>query len=206
MNEERELAAIGLSINFNKSALAWRRRGVERLAYYNSPDCRRLVPKLIDPELSRLMDEASELLVSGVEKIKPARVYDELGLNTFMVDRNEVYTWRTALQDELEKFSYRRLDWLWDMSWSFSLWPRKTFKAVHLAVYCAVRGEVPRNVDQPYQYILTAERKHRIRRWERQLYVAAKNQDYQGLKQLGLSEVLIDRAITHVKGELDSAD
>ena len=174
------------------------RNSVKALATHNTPDVKRLTEKLYSIGINPLMERAEYLVKGNISSVNAERTYKELTSNpTF--DRVNIYQWRAAFDDVLEKFTWERLDWLWEMSWTFTLWPFIRFNQVHFDIYCNIRGPKPRNLDEPWQIILSAERKTRIRRWEKKVYQAAKYSNKEGLYELGLREELVERALERMR-------
>ena len=195
---EPELKVFGLASR-RANHVSMRRLGVKTLANHNTPDSKRLVTKLDDFDLKRLMQTAEPLLRSEVVSVNREQVLFELGVNFPMVDRTEVWSWRSHLSDVLEPFEFERLDWLWDMAWTFYLWPMSNFKKIHLAVYDNIKGPAPKGLDQPFQLVLSAERRNRIRNWERRVYRAAKKGSLPDLLDLGMSEENSNYAMDYLK-------
>ena len=179
------------------SSLKSRRDSVEYLSQYDTPDARRLGKKLKDPDIASLMTRAESLVSGDLKKVSIKNVYFDLGTTWGIIEREEVWSWKRALKDVLDEFTFERLDWLWDMAWSFNLWPVNRFKRLHFSVYMNIRGNKPQGLDQPYQLVLSAERRERIRTWERGIFIASKKGDLNKLNELGLDEELGKRTIAY---------
>ncbi len=187
-----------------------RREAVGSLSKHDTPDVRRLVAKLDDPGINALMYKADEVMstesLTMVSSVDAELVWEELGYDLGRADDAEIRLWRSELEGFLSQYSGGRLDILWDLSWSLCLWPQNRFKLVHLAVYTSLMGDKPDSLNCPYQFILTSERKRRIKQRERRIYAAAKRGDLVALVQLGLGQDIAERAVRKVRGLLEASD
>lgn len=184
------------------------RSSVGLLSRYDTPDSRRLVVKLDDPGLRRLMHSASALIkaegtLASYSSVSPASVRRDLEvLLDIQVRREDVLFWISESGDVIEQvYSLPRLDWLWDFSWSYLLGRPRRFKARHLVVYGAIRGAVfdgMKNV--PLQAALNKVRKSRLRKKDRAIYRSARDGNIEALVELGLTAEQAELAVVKVAG------
>jgi len=184
------------------------RSSVGLLGRYDTPDSRRLMSKLDDPGIRRLMHSARALIkaegtLASYGDISPTRVRRDLEvLLDIQVRREDVLFWLSESGDVIEKvYSFPRLDWLWDFSWSYLLGRSRSFKARHLVVYGAIRGAAfdgMKNV--PLQAALNKVRKSRLRKKDRAIFRSARNGDIEALVELGLTSEQAELAVVKVAG------
>ncbi len=179
---------------------------VQGLKVHDTPDVRRLLAKLQKPGQKQLFRDAeiligSEGLLTEYEHVDVASVGRDLRqLLDIQVGREDILSWARDYRAEiLRTYTPARLDWLWDFSWSYSLWGGSRFKARHVLVYGAVRGCVPSDMHNvPFQAALNSVRKGLIRKRERSIFISSRRGDLKGLIVLGLSEEQARKAIEKV--------
>ena len=183
---------------------------------YKTIDVIRMHSKLSDPDFKGLMLRADDLMIQEKfvlwEPSSPDWTNEVLyhmhydsdirGDDEDFNDRETEYErrrnitqWRDEFPEILKLYSWARLDWLWDMSWSFYVSYRDQFRQGHLKVYKSILGDIPRGLeDIPFQSVLTAERKARQRSYNEKMSKAILRKDTETLEQMGFTEDEISKA------------
>jgi hypothetical protein len=122
-------------------------------------------------------------------------------LSDIQVLRGDIVSWARECGEYLKTLSFRRLDWLWDFSWSYILWSSEAFEDKDILVYGAIRGNPPipsKNI--PYQSAINWERKRRMRNQIKDIYKLAKEGKLQDLVSTGLTpqqaQLAIDKVVS----------
>lgn len=180
------------------------RQSVVGMQQHDTPDTRRLGLKLKSPELKLLASKAEQLL--RVESLRTPYVQvnvkeiraDLEQLLDVEVTRDDITSYaRSRRAWVLDQFSFDRLDWLWDFTWSYVLWPADKFKPAHMQLYGGIRGPKPADLHRvPYQAVLTWVRKDIIKERRKSIWYAAKRGDLEKLLELGLTLELAQQAVT----------
>jgi hypothetical protein len=194
-----------------------RRSNVESMhTRYKTTDVIRMHSKLSNPDFKGLMLKADDLMTSeNISLWEPSSPdwmnevlyhihYDPdiredteefADRETEYERKRNVTQWREEFPEILKKYSWDRLDWLWDMSWSFYVSYRDQFRQGHLKVYKSILGNIPRGLeDIPFQSVLTAERKYRQRSFNEKMSKAILRKDTETLEQMGFTEDEISKA------------
>lgn len=165
-------------VRLTSSLTRMRRLQIETLSRkYDTPDMRRLSVKLKSPEVQRLYEEGMILIEEeGLDSqafwvIDLEEVKFDLGKETFMLSYEDI---KLSTEDVdpnfLRSISFALLDWTWDFSWSYSMWDEKKFNEKSLRMYGVIRGQRPKSLhDRPYQIVLNAERKRRVKLWKQRI-------------------------------------
>jgi hypothetical protein len=178
-------------IDFYEGVLKSRRYAVKRLSLYDTPDSRRLAYKLQCFDMGRILERSYE--IGGFVKDRTASVsrYElldtkrDLAWDLYTVDSKGVRELRQDVETTLSEYEFKRLDWLWDFAWTYWLNKREKTTTRALEIYTLVRGPIPVAISSftgerrgvSFQLVLSAERKRRLRKWERAYYSAWKKQD-----------------------------
>lgn len=182
------------------------RLSIKRLELYSTNDARRLVSKLRYPDIKQLMTKAEDLITTegtliSYSEVDTALVRRDLdALLDIQVMRQDIASWARDFRSTLEsKYTFSRLDWLWDFSWSYLVWGHNTFKDRYLLIYGAILGRKPQLMGSvPLQAALNYTRKRLVREHEREIYRAAKSGDIDTLRTFGLTKDQAQNAVSKV--------
>jgi len=130
--------------------------------------------------------EDLELDTSEFHKADLNEVSFHLGKDSFMLDYASIKGVVDLVpQSFLDGIDFIRLDWCWDFTWTYHLWETDKFSADSLRLYALIRGGVPSEVkNTPFQIVLNAERKRRIKIWEKLVVKAMRKENNEMLREL----------------------